>query len=134
MQTKDYENGLKSFESRLCRHSAIVSQEKTYPNLMKEKPLWNGEDLKDKVLYTYYEAGFGDIIMLYRFMPELTSMCKKVIFKPQKELAPLFRENSYGAEIMEMYDFEKYLDFDYHIPFLSIPYVLGKKVKMFCTS
>lgn len=127
MQTKDYENGLKSFESRLCRHSAIVSQEKTYPNLMKEKPLWNGEDLKDKVLYTYYEAGFGDIIMLYRFMPELTSMCKKVIFKPQKELAPLFRENSYGAEIMEMYDFEKYLDFDYHIPFLSIPYVLGKK-------
>ena len=127
MQTKDYENGLKSFESRLCRHSAIVSQEKTYPNLMKEKPLWDGEDLKDKVLYTYYEAGFGDIIMLYRFMPELTSMCKKVIFKPQKELAPLFRENSYGAEIMEMYDFEKYLDFDYHIPFLSIPYVLGKK-------
>ena len=51
MQTKDYENGLKSFESRLCRHSAIVSQEKTYPNLMKEKSLWNGEDLKDIVLY-----------------------------------------------------------------------------------
>ena len=25
-----------------------------------------------------------------------------------------------------MYDFEKELDFDYHIPFLSIPYVLGK--------
>ena len=40
------------------------------------------EDLSDKILYTYYEAGFGDLIMLYRFMPELVSKCKKVIFKP----------------------------------------------------
>lgn len=118
MQTKNYEQGLKCFESRLCRHSAIVSQEKTYPNLMREKPMWTGkEDLSDKVLYTYYEAGFGDVLMFYRYMPQLTSMCKKVILKPQKELASLFRENSYGAEIMELYDFEKDVYFDYHIPF-----------------
>jgi len=127
MQIKDYEKGLECFEARLCRHSAIVSQEKTYPNLMKEKPIWEGQNLKDKVLYTYYEAGFGDVLMFYRFMPQLTSMCKKVIFKPQKELAPLFRENSYGAEIMELFDFEKDINFDYHIPFLSIPHVLGIK-------
>lgn len=127
MQTKNYEEGLKCFEARLCRHSAIVSQEKTYPNLMKEKPIWQGEDLSDKILYTYYEAGFGDVLMFYRFMPELTNMCKKVILKPQKELAPLFRENSYGAEIMELFDFERHMDFDYHIPFLSIPHVMGKK-------
>lgn len=125
MQSKDYKEGLKCFEARLCRHSAIVSQEKTYPNLMKEKPLWTGQDLKDKVLYTYYEAGFGDILMFYRFMPQLTSMCKKVIFKPQKELAALCRENSYGAEIMELFDFEKEIYFDYHIPFLSVPHILG---------
>ena len=52
-------------------------------------------------------------------------MCKKLIIKPQKELAPLFRENSYGAEIIEIFDFEKEIYFDYHIPFLSIPYILG---------
>ena len=127
MQTKDYEKGLECFEARLCRQSAIVSQEKTYPNLMKERPIWRGEDLKDKVLFTYYEAGFGDLLMFYRYMPILTSMAKKVIIKPQKELAPLFRENSYGAEVLEIFDFEKEMDFDYHIPFLSIPYVLGYK-------
>ncbi|MBD5401213.1 tetratricopeptide repeat protein [bacterium] len=126
MQCKDYQKGLECFEARLCRHSAIVSQGKTYPNLIKEKPLWQGEDLSDKILYTYYEAGFGDVLMFYRFMPELTKMCKKVILKPQKELAPLFRENSYGAEIMELFDFEKEIYFDYHIPFLSIPHILGK--------
>ncbi len=124
MQCKDYKNGLKNFESRLCRQSAILSQEKTYPNLMREKPEWQGEDLTGKTLFTYYEAGYGDILMLYRYMPILTSMCKKVIIKPQKELAPLFRENSYGAEILEIFDFEKEINFDYHIPFLSIPYVL----------
>ncbi len=125
MQMKDYKNGLKSFESRLCRQSAILSQEKIYPELMKTKPLWQGEDLKDKILFTYYEAGYGDMLMLYRFMPKLTQMAKKVIIKPQKELAPLFRENSYGAEIIEKYEYDKEIYFDYHIPFLSIPYVLG---------
>ena len=129
MQVKDYEHGLKSFEARLCRQSAILSQEKIYPNLMKSQPLWQGEDLKDKVLFTYYEAGYGDILMLYRFIPQLTKMCKKVIIKPQVELAPLFRENSYGAEILEIFDFEKEIYFDYHIPFLSIPYVLGCKAE-----
>ena len=127
MQDKNYEMGLKYFESRLCKQSAIVSQTKIYPHLMKSRPEWTGEDLSDKVLYTYYEAGFGDILMFYRYMPILTSMCKKVIIKPQRELAPLFRENSYGAEVLEIYDFEKEIDFDYHIPFLSVPHVLGLK-------
>ena len=54
MQDKNYKDGLKCFEQRLCRQSAIVSQEKTYPNLMKQKPIWTGkEDLSDKTLYTY---------------------------------------------------------------------------------
>jgi len=127
MQDKNYKDGLKCFEQRLCKQSAIVSQEKTYPNLMKQKPIWTGkEDLSDKTLYTYYEAGFGDNIMIYRFMPELTSKCKRVIFKPQEELKPLFEENSYGAEIMGMFKNEKEMNFDYHLPFLSLPYVLGK--------
>lgn len=127
MQTKNYEKGLKYFESRLCKESAILTQTKTYPNLMKSRPMWQGEDLTGKTLFTYYEAGYGDILMLYRYIPTLTSMCKKLIIKPQRELASLFRENSYGAEILEMFDFEKEIDFDYHIPFLSIPYVLGYK-------
>lgn len=125
MQTKNYKEGLANFESRLCKQSAIVTQQKTYPNLMKSRPEWKGEDLTGKVLFTYYEAGFGDMLMMYRYMPILTSMCKKVIIKPQKELAALFRENSYGAEVLEIFDFEDELDFDYHIPFLSVPYVLG---------
>lgn len=132
MQTKNYKEGLENFEARLCKQSAIVSQEKIYPNLMKSKPEWKGEDLTGKTLFTYYEAGYGDILMFYRYIPVLASMCKKLIIKPQRELASLFRENSYGAEILEIFDFESIMDFDYHIPFLSIPKVLGyENEKMF---
>lgn len=133
MQDKDYQTGLKYFESRLCKQSAIVSQEKIYPHLIKSRPEWKGENLADKTLYTYYEAGFGDILMFYRYLPILTSICKKVIIKPQRELAPLFRENSYGAEVLEIFDFEKEINFDYHIPFLSVPLVLGLKGEEFFT-
>lgn len=54
MQTKDYKNGLANFESRLCRQSAIVTQEKTYPNLMKTRPIWNGEDLSGFYFFIFF--------------------------------------------------------------------------------
>ena len=124
MQAKDYKNGFENYEARLCRKSAIVSQQKVYPELMK-KPIWRGEDLKNKTIYTYYEAGFGDVLMFCRYIPILTKMAKKVIVKPQMELADLFKQNSYGAQILNSLEQESELDFDYHIPILSIPYVLG---------
>ena len=122
---KDYETGTKYFENRLCRGTAITSQEVTYPNLMKQKQLWKGEDISDKTLYTYYEAGFGDMLMFARYIPELQKRCKKIILKPQKALVQLFKDNFPELEIMNLFYEEDKMDFDYHIPFLSLPYVLG---------
>lgn len=124
---KDYETGAKYFENRLCRGTAITSQEVTYPNLMKYAPLWMGEDISDKTLYTYYEAGFGDMIMFSRYIPELEKRCKKLLIKPQKELSQLFRENFPNTEVMDLFYEENKTKFDVHLPFLSIPYVLGLK-------
>lgn len=122
---KDYKNGLPYFESRLCRETAIVTEEKTYPNLISKSKIWEGEDISDKTLYTYYEAGFGDMIMFARYIPLLLKRCKKLIIKPQVELTQLFRENFPTAEVMDYFVSEQELDFDVHIPFLSVPYVLG---------
>ena len=124
---KDYETGMQYFENRLCRGTAITSQEVTYPSLMKKAPLWKGEDISDKTLYTYYEAGFGDMIMFARYIPELQKRCKKLLIKPQKELSQLFRDNFQGVEVMDLFYDEDKTNFDVHIPFLSIPYVLGLK-------
>lgn len=122
---KDYETGMKYFENRLCRNTAITSQQVTYPNLINKASIWQGEDISNKTLYTYYEAGFGDMIMFSRYIPELQKRCKKLLIKPQKELSQLFRDNFEGVEVMDLFYDENKTDFDVHIPFLSIPYVLG---------
>lgn len=124
----DYETGCKYFENRLCRKSAIMSQEKTFPNLMKKAPVWKGETVKDSTIYTYYEAGFGDIIMYARYLPLVKERCKKLILKPRSELRPLFEDNpQLGVDYLEYFTPEEEFHFDYHIPMLSIPYALGLK-------
>ena len=124
-KNRDYKNGLKYFESRLCKQSALMTQVATYPNLVKKAPVWEGEDISDKTLYTYYEAGFGDLIMFIRYLPLLRERCKKLIFKPQAPLVELLEYNFPDVEFMKYFSTEDELDFDYHIPFLSVPYVLG---------
>lgn len=124
-RNRDYRNGLPFFESRLCRQSAIMTQQTTYPNLIKNAPLWQGEDIRDKTVYTYYEAGFGDVLMFARYLPLLKEKCKHLIFKPQLPLAELFQENFPDIEIMKLFKHESVMHFDYHIPILSIPYALG---------
>ncbi len=122
---KDYEHGLPYFETRLCRETAVKTEIVTYPNLIPNSKIWQGEDISDKILYTYYEAGYGDMLMFARYIPQLLKRCKKLIIKPQIALSELFRENFPDAEVMDYFYDEKELKFDVHIPFLSIPYVLG---------
>lgn len=128
MRAKDYNKGLQYFETRLCRETAIALQNKSYPNLAARDRLWQGENIKDKTIFIYYEAGYGDVIMFARYLPLLKKRCKKIIFYPQKPLIPLFEESGLGVdELIEGFIPERDLDFDVHTPILSLPYLLGLK-------
>lgn len=128
MRTKNYDKGLKFFEQRISREAAIAMQNKTYPNLASYDRLWKGENIKNKTILVYYEAGFGDTIMFARYLPLLKKRCKKLIFYPQKPLVPLFSESNLGIdEIIEGFIPEQQLDFDVHTPLMSLPYLLGIK-------
>lgn len=128
MRLKNYDKGLKLFENRLCRETAVMLQNKTYPNKATLDNIWKGENIKDKTIYVYYEAGFGDVIMFARYLPILAERCKKIIFHPQKQLVPLFRDNLLGIdEIVDKYIPECDMEFDVHAPLLSLPYILGLK-------
>ena len=130
MRLKDYDKGLKFFEKRLCKETAVALQNKTYPNLAALDKLWNGENIKDKTIMVYYEAGYGDTIMFSRYLPLLKNKCKKLIFYPQKPLVPLFQESGLGVdELIEGFVPEQALSFDVHAPLLSLPYLLGLKGK-----
>lgn len=128
MRIKNYDKGLKLFETRLCRETATALQNKTYPNKASKEKLWRGENIQDKTVYVYYEAGFGDVIMFARYIPLLANRCKKILFLPQKPLVPLFRENPLGIDvIIDKFIPESDIDFDVHVPLLSLPYLLGLK-------
>ncbi len=130
MRTKNYDKGLKYFENRLCRETAIALQNKTYPNLASKDKLWKGENIKDKTLFVYYEAGFGDVIMFSRYLPLAKKRCKKLVFYPQRPLVPLFEKSNLGIdELIDGFIPEQNMDFDVHCPILSLPYVLGLKGK-----
>lgn len=128
MRVKDYDKGLKLFENRVCRDTAVALQFKSYPNKARIDNLWKGENIKDKTLLVYYEAGFGDVIMFARYLPLVAQKCKKLILMCQKPLSKLFRENSLGIDrIIDTYVPEKDLEFDVHAPLLSLPYLLKLK-------
>lgn len=128
MRTKNYDKGLPLFESRLCKETAVALMNKSYPNLASYDRLWKGENIKDKTILIYYEAGFGDVIMFSRYLPLLKKRCKKVILYPQKQLVELFSKNNLGIdEIIDGFIPEQNLEFDVHAPLLSLPYLLGIK-------
>lgn len=130
MRTRNYDKGLKLFENRQCRGLAIATQGKSYPHLAPESKLWKGENIKDKTIFVYYEAGFGDVIMFSRYLPLLKKKCKKIVFKPQTPLIPLFEQSNLGIdELIDGYIPEQNMDFDVHVPILSLPYLLGLKGK-----
>ncbi len=124
-KTKNYEKGFPYFEYRISRLHAIQTQLKLYGDLFKNIPFWNGEDLTDKTIYVYYEAGLGDTLMYYRYLKLLEKRCKKVYFKPQVQLLSLFAENKNNSKIV-MYLNERIAnEADFQCPIMSLPYFLG---------
>lgn len=124
-KTKNYEKGFPYFEYRISRSHAIQTQLKLYGDLFKNIPFWKGEDLTDKTIYVYYEAGLGDTLMYYRYLKLLEKRCKKVYFKPQVQLLSLFAENKNKSKIV-MYLNERIAnEVDFQCPIMSLPYLLG---------
>ncbi len=124
-KTKDYVKGYPYFEHRISRSHAIQTQLKLYGDMFTHIPFWQGEDLTDKVIYVYYEAGLGDTLMYYRYIKLLEKRCKKVYFKPQVSLLSLFAENRNNAKIVMRLNERISKEADYQCPIMSLPYFLG---------
>ena len=124
LKLKNFKEGWKFYEGRPSKKFAITSQELVYPKIMKTKPIWNGTAMPDQTLFVYYDSALGDTIMFARYLPMLTKMFKKVLFKPQQCFIDLFKENNLGTEIVDNKTLPDDLEFDTHIPIMSIPYIL----------
>ncbi|MCK4297406.1 MAG: tetratricopeptide repeat protein, partial [Candidatus Marinimicrobia bacterium] len=84
-----------------------------------DKPQWKGESLKGKTIFLWAEQGLGDTIQFIRYV----SLIKKCSGKAMVQWHPYLLEilsSVEGIDRLVSKD-EEALDFDFHIPLLSLP-------------
>jgi len=97
-----------------------------YRDVYKDSTRWDGEEeLKDKTVIVYGEQGYGDIIQFMRYIPLLAEHGCKIFLHIPSCLHSLMLENlevecqciDKDSAVLPVHDF--------HIPSLSLPFVLG---------
>jgi hypothetical protein len=70
------------------------------PYINSPQPMWTGQDLTNKYILFYSEAGVGDEIAFIRFTKELSNLGAKVIVACSMELIPLLSRIPYISGIV----------------------------------
>jgi hypothetical protein len=87
------------------------------------QPRWRGEDLRDKTILVVGEQGHGDNIQFCRFLYNLHVMGAKIKLQVTDGLIPMLSNSpiiaSVGSYTTDMGEF------DYWVPIMSIPGILG---------
>ena len=119
MKADDFKNWEKYYDARFT----IPKGNAHYPDI--KKPRYKGsQNIKEKTLLVHCEQGFGDTFMCFGYVPRLLKLCKKLIFVAQDELYELLKNSEYEVEIYPKTVNLEDLEFDYHIPMMSIPCAL----------
>jgi hypothetical protein len=111
----DYDRGFKQYEWR-WKYEHLADSLPAF-----KQPCWSGEDLKDKTILILGEQGHGDTIQFARFINNLYNLGARVKLQANDNVSTLF--NHAGLELLT---FEQDPgEFDYWVPIMSIPGVLG---------
>ena len=116
----NYEKGWAQYETR-WNYEHLAG---TLPNYTQ--PRWTGQDLKDKTILVLGEQGHGDNIQFSRFIGDLTSRGAQVILTLNTSLRPLIQAPAIAAILV---DGDPLPPFDYWIPIMSIPTVIGVTIE-----
>lgn len=113
----DYARGWPAYEAR-WQYEHLAGTEPQH-----KQPRWKGEDLRNKTILVVGEQGHGDNIQFCRFLGNLHAAGARVLFQTTAGLIPLFASSTIISWIGQ-YD-QTPPEFDYWIPIMSIPGVLG---------
>lgn len=86
-------------------------------------PVWKGEDLKGKTLLVTDEQGFGDTLMLCRYLPLIKKQGAQIVFSLHPVLRKYFADCSYVDKIV--LHGEQLPPFDFHASVFDLPYIFG---------
>ena len=113
----DYQRGWPAYESR-WNYEHLAGTEPKY-----SQPRWRGEDLKGKTILVVGEQGHGDCIQFVRFVYNLHTMGARVKLQVTDGLIPLLNTSDIIQQVAGYGD--DMGDFDYWVPIMSIPGILG---------
>ncbi len=117
----DYPNGFAHFRARFRGGT-------NWHRFENDKPLWRGEDLRGKKILVMIEQGFGDALMLARYLPLLKDNGAHVLFQVHDPLMSLFK-NWDGADEVIPHSVPITVDYDYHCGIFDLPYVFDTKLE-----
>ena len=113
----DYARGWPAYECR-WNYEHLAGTQPQYA-----QPRWTGQDLKDRAILVIGEQGHGDNIQFMRFLFNLHAAGARVLFQVTDGLIPMLS----GSNVVHWVG--RYSDtppeFDYWIPIMSLPGVLG---------
>jgi len=115
--TGDYARGWPAYEAR-WQYEHLAGTEPQH-----QQPRWQGEDLKGKTILVVGEQGHGDNIQFCRFLYNLHAAGARVLFQTTEGLIPLLSNSGVISWIGTYTDIPP--EFDYWIPIMSLPGVLG---------
>lgn len=121
----DFVNGLKEYEWRFQKEemkSHIIKHKHIFSHPMVKK----GQNMEGKIILVHSEQGFGDSIMYARFLPQLKKLGCKLAVECRDELKTLF-ESIECLDIVVGREENKTPPFDFHLPIMSLPYILDVK-------
>ena len=117
----DYARGWPAYEAR-WQYEHLAGTEPQH-----QQPRWSGEDLKDKTILVVGEQGHGDNIQFCRFLYNLHAAGARVLFQTTDGLIPLLSSSGVLSWIGRYSDQPP--EFDYWIPIMSLPGVLGVTIE-----
>jgi len=122
IQLKNFSEGWKYYENRFEQYKDSIN----YPKM--DKPKWEGQEISDKTLLVHYEQGFGDSLCFFRYLKQVKSLAKKIIFRVQNGLVDLLKMNINGVDVIAESTPLSEIDFDYQVPLMSLMYLLKARV------
>jgi hypothetical protein len=116
----NYEQGWPAYECRWnYEHLADALPKYTQPR-------WTGQDIQGKTVLILGEQGHGDNLQFVRFVGDVVSRGARAILAVNASLKPLFQSAAIPNIVTPG---EALPEFDYWIPIMSIPGVIGSTLK-----
>jgi tetratricopeptide (TPR) repeat protein len=94
---------------------------------LRSRPLWTGEDLRDRSILIYTEQGLGDIILFARYLRLVAERARQVFVAVQSPVRQLLTSIS-GVTVVSIDD-DPLPAFDVQCPLLNLPGVFATTVE-----